>query len=66
MDLRLVDSTVACVTLHRSARDRGYKLSREGTDPESLWRCVLTVINYHYKSSAKHIKRIKNMIPTLE
>jgi hypothetical protein len=36
MALRLADSTAARVTLHRSARSRGYKLSREGTDPRSL------------------------------
>jgi hypothetical protein len=40
MTLRLVDSTVARVTLHQSARSRGYKLSREGMDPRSLWRGV--------------------------
>jgi hypothetical protein len=34
--LRLVDSATACVALHRSARSRGYKLSREGTDPRPL------------------------------
>jgi hypothetical protein len=36
MALRLVDSTAARVALHRSARSRGYKLSREGMDPRSL------------------------------
>jgi hypothetical protein len=42
--LRSVDSTAARVALHRSARSRGYKLSREETDPGSLRRgvCVLS------------------------
>jgi hypothetical protein len=30
------DSTVVRVALHRSAHSRGYKLSREETDPGSL------------------------------
>jgi hypothetical protein len=34
--LHLVGSTAARVALHRSARNRGYKLSREGIDPRSL------------------------------
>jgi hypothetical protein len=39
--LHPVDSAAAHVALHRSARNRGYKLSREGTDPRSLrGRCV--------------------------
>ena len=37
MSQRLVDSTAARAALHRSARSRGYKLSREGADPKSLW-----------------------------
>jgi hypothetical protein len=40
MTLRPVDSTVARVALHQSVRSRGYKLSREGTDPRSLWKGV--------------------------
>jgi hypothetical protein len=40
MTLCAVDSTAARVALHRSARSRGYKLSREGTDPRSLWKGV--------------------------
>jgi hypothetical protein len=36
MSLRPVDLAAARVALHRSARSRGYKLSREGTDPKSL------------------------------
>jgi hypothetical protein len=36
MTLRPVDSIAARVTLHQSARSRGYKLSRERTDPRSL------------------------------
>jgi hypothetical protein len=41
MALRSVDSTVARVALHQSARSRGYKLLREGTDGRSLQgRCV--------------------------
>jgi hypothetical protein len=42
--LRLVGFAAARVALHRSARSRGYKLSREGADPRSLLRggaCVL-------------------------
>jgi hypothetical protein len=43
MTLHPADSTTAHVALHRSARSRGYKLSREGTDPRSLRaRCVLS------------------------
>jgi hypothetical protein len=34
--LRPAGSTAARVALHRSARSRGYKLSREGTDTRSL------------------------------
>ena len=37
MFLRPLDSAAARVALHRSARSRGYKLSREGADPKSLW-----------------------------
>jgi hypothetical protein len=37
MSLRLVDFAAARVALHRSAHSRGYKLSREGMDPKSLW-----------------------------
>jgi hypothetical protein len=40
MSLRLVDSATARVALHQSARNRGYKLSREGADPKFLWWCV--------------------------
>jgi hypothetical protein len=40
MSLRLVDSATTRVALHRSARSRGYKLSREGADARSLGRCV--------------------------
>jgi hypothetical protein len=36
MTLHLEDSTAARVALHRSARSRGYRLSREGTDLRSL------------------------------
>jgi hypothetical protein len=42
--LCLVDSAMACVALHHSASSRGYKLSREGADPRSLFRggvCML-------------------------
>jgi hypothetical protein len=35
--LCLVDLDVARVALHRSAHSRGYKLSKEETDPRSLW-----------------------------
>jgi hypothetical protein len=44
MTLRPVGSTAARVALHRSACSRGYKLSREGTDPRSLLgvMCVLS------------------------
>jgi hypothetical protein len=39
-----VGFATARVALHRSARSRGYKLSREGADPKSLvrggaWMC---------------------------
>jgi hypothetical protein len=40
MSLRPVNSAAAHVVLHQSARSRGYKLSREGADPKSLWWCV--------------------------
>jgi hypothetical protein len=41
MTLRLVGVAAAYVALHRSARSRGYKLSREKADPKSLgWGCV--------------------------
>jgi hypothetical protein len=40
MVLRPVDSATARVVLHRSVRSRGYKLSREETDPRSLRECV--------------------------
>jgi hypothetical protein len=33
-----VDTAAARVVLHRSARSRGYKLSREQADPRSLLR----------------------------
>jgi hypothetical protein len=46
--LRLVGSTAARVALHRSARSRGYKLSRKGADPRSLRgicvRCVFRLV----------------------
>jgi hypothetical protein len=38
MALRPVGFAAARVALHRSARSRGYKVSREGTDPKSLVR----------------------------
>jgi hypothetical protein len=51
ISLHPVDSAAARVALHRSARSRGYKLSRERADHKSLWwhmslsswsvRCVL-------------------------
>jgi hypothetical protein len=47
--LHPVDSTVARVVLHRSARSKGYKLSREGVDPRSLLRgdvCVLLLLSW--------------------
>jgi hypothetical protein len=47
--LRPVDSAAARVALHRSARSRGYKLSREGVDPRSLLRgdvCVLLLLSW--------------------
>jgi hypothetical protein len=37
-------STVARVALHRSAHSRGYKLSREGTDPRSLRKMVCVCV----------------------
>jgi hypothetical protein len=37
MSLCPVDSAAARVALHRSACSRGYKRSREGADPKSLW-----------------------------
>jgi hypothetical protein len=37
MTLRPVDSAAAHVVLHRSARSRGYKLSREWEYLKSLW-----------------------------
>jgi hypothetical protein len=40
-------STAARVALHWSAHNRGYKLSREGTDPKSLLRgdvCVVVLV----------------------
>jgi hypothetical protein len=40
MSLCPVDSAAARVALHRSACSRGYKRSREGADPKSLWWCV--------------------------
>jgi hypothetical protein len=40
MSLCPVDSATARVALHQSARNRGYKLSREGADPKFLWWCV--------------------------
>jgi hypothetical protein len=44
MTLRPVDSSAAHVALHQSARSRGYKLSREGTDPRSLQGGVWVVL----------------------
>jgi hypothetical protein len=44
MTLRPVDSAAARVALHRSARSRGYKLSRERTYTRSLrGSCVCLV-----------------------
>jgi hypothetical protein len=40
MSLRQVDVAAAHVALHQSARSRGYKNSRGGADPKSLWWCV--------------------------
>jgi hypothetical protein len=40
MSLHPVDVVAARVALHQSARSRGYKHSREGTDLKSLWWCV--------------------------
>jgi hypothetical protein len=58
MTLRPVDSTVARVASHRSARSsRGYKLSREGTDPRSLGgvfvvaRCVCRLSEVYVRRS---------------
>jgi hypothetical protein len=42
--LRPVDSTTARDSLHLSAHSRGYKLSREGTDPRSLQGGVCVVL----------------------
>jgi hypothetical protein len=42
--LRLVDSTVARVALHKSARSRGYKLLREETDHRSLRGCCVSEV----------------------
>jgi hypothetical protein len=39
-----VDSDVAHVALHRSARSSGYKLLREGVDPRSLLRGDVCVV----------------------
>jgi hypothetical protein len=44
MALRPVDSAAARVALHQSARSRGYKLSREETDPRSLLRGDVCVV----------------------
>jgi hypothetical protein len=40
MSLRPVGIATARVALHQSARSRGYKLSRQGADPRSLWWSV--------------------------
>jgi hypothetical protein len=40
MSLRSVDVATARVALHQGARSRGYKLSREGACPKSLWWCT--------------------------
>jgi hypothetical protein len=40
MSLRPVGVAAARIALHRSARSRGYKLSREEADLRSLGRCV--------------------------
>jgi len=40
MSLCLVGVVAAHVPLHQSAHSRGYKLSREGADPKSLWWCL--------------------------
>jgi hypothetical protein len=44
MTLRPMDSAATRVALHRSARSRGYKLLREGTDPRSLLRGDVCVV----------------------
>jgi hypothetical protein len=48
MTLRLVDSAVARVALHRSARNRGYKLERERESGSQVsfeeW-CVYVVVS---------------------
>jgi hypothetical protein len=45
MTLRPVDFAIARVALHRSACNRGYKLSKKGTYLMSLWgRRVLCVV----------------------
>jgi hypothetical protein len=40
MFLRPMGSAAARVALHQSARSRGYKFSREGANPKSLWWCA--------------------------
>jgi hypothetical protein len=45
--LRPVGFAATRVTLHRSARSRGYKLSREGADPRSLLRGGVRVLFLH-------------------
>jgi hypothetical protein len=40
MSLCPVDDAAARVALHQSACGRGYKHSREGADPKSLWWCL--------------------------
>jgi hypothetical protein len=40
ISLRPVNVAAAHVSLHQSARSRGYKHLREGVDPKSLWWCV--------------------------
>jgi hypothetical protein len=50
-----VGSTAAHVASHRSARSRGYKLSREGADPRSLLRgdvCVVVLARCVFLISA--------------
>jgi hypothetical protein len=46
MTLRPVSFDVARVVLHRSARSRSYKLSREEVDPRSLLRSGACVLIY--------------------
>jgi hypothetical protein len=46
MALSLVGIATVRVTLHRGARSRGYKLSREGAGPKSLgwwWWCAVSI-----------------------